>query len=192
MEKLLRVRTPFCPHESCLLSVCKAARQGIVYGVRIRFPHALVMSTMRSGTIADKARTVCMLTINHAKGLSLFAVIYKGVTCLLRHAFGTDSLAWTMIGGFIGGALIFGGETAVNQQIVLYLFSRVATAIGRVLVRKGLVPAMSHRLFAAICWMLAVLLFEYDRSALQNSLAGSMQYLYKDSDKWTNWRDFFI
>jgi hypothetical protein len=33
-------------------------------------------------------------------------------------------------------------------------------------------------------------LFEVNKSSLQPSLTSSMQFLYKDSDKTTGWRDF--
>lgn len=49
-------------------------------------------------------------------------------------------------------------------------------------------PAFSY--ISIICWGLVMLLFEGNKSSLQPSLVSSMQFLYKDSDRTTGWRDF--
>jgi hypothetical protein len=33
-----------CPHESCLAAILQGTRNGLYYGAKVRFPHALVMT----------------------------------------------------------------------------------------------------------------------------------------------------
>lgn len=68
-----------------LLAILKSARNGAVYGAKVRFPHALVMVFLfRSGTFREKIRLVYKATRQHAKNLATFAVIYKTCMLLLR------------------------------------------------------------------------------------------------------------
>jgi peroxisomal membrane protein 4 len=68
-----------------LLAILKSARNGAVYGAKVRFPHALVMVFLfRSGTFHEKLRLVYKATRQHAKNLATFAVIYKTCMLLLR------------------------------------------------------------------------------------------------------------
>ncbi len=62
-----------CPHDSCWLAIVRGLRQGIVYGCKIRFPHALVMTFLfRNGSFVDKMRAVIKMTYTHAKNLGTF------------------------------------------------------------------------------------------------------------------------
>lgn len=83
----------------------------------------------------------------------------------------------------------------LSLQINLYLLSRVVYGLGKLLIQKKVIPQPKTDVFpwfAAIMWGLTLWLFEYQRSCLQPSLVSSMTYIYKDSDKWTNLRDFLI
>ena len=52
-----------CNHESCIKSSLLGLRQGIYYGGKIRFFHALVMTFLfRPGSIKSKIITVIQLT----------------------------------------------------------------------------------------------------------------------------------
>jgi peroxisomal membrane protein 4 len=76
------------PSNHELLAVVKAARNGAVYGAKVRFPHALVMVFMfRSGTIRQKVQLVFKATRTHASNLARFAVIYK-MTCYALKYYG--------------------------------------------------------------------------------------------------------
>ncbi|KFY57266.1 hypothetical protein V496_06478 [Pseudogymnoascus sp. VKM F-4515 (FW-2607)] len=73
------------PKYADLFALVKAARNGAVYGAKIRFPHALVMIFLfRSGTFKEKARLVYKATRTHAQNLARFAVIYKSCMIALR------------------------------------------------------------------------------------------------------------
>ncbi|KAI5862198.1 peroxisomal membrane protein 4 [Durotheca rogersii] len=72
------------PANHDLLAVVKAARNGAVYGAKVRFPHALVMMVLfRPGTLREKLGLVYRATRTHAQNLARFAVVYKLVRFLL-------------------------------------------------------------------------------------------------------------
>ena len=130
-----------------LLSILKSARNGAVYGAKVRFPHALVMVFLfRSGTFREKIKLVYKATRQHARNLATFAVVYKTCMLLLRlvgpgnipspdAAGGKEGPYDTFLSGLVGGYLVFGrgksGASSVNQQIVIYVFARVILALAR-------------------------------------------------------------
>lgn len=74
------------PANHDLLAVVKGARNGAVYGAKVRFPHALVMVFLfRSGTFRDKVDLVFRATRTHARNLAKFATIYKLMCYALKH-----------------------------------------------------------------------------------------------------------
>lgn len=76
------------PANHDLLAIVKGARNGAVYGAKVRFPHALVMVFLfRSGTIRQKVDLVLKATRTHARNLAKFATIYK-TTCYLLKNYG--------------------------------------------------------------------------------------------------------
>ncbi|KAK5036435.1 hypothetical protein LTS07_002162 [Exophiala sideris] len=96
-----------------LLAIVKAARNGAVYGAKVRFPHALVMVFMfRSGTLREKVRLVLKATRQHARNLAFFAVVYKSTMLLLRLLNptnpGKEGPYDTFFAGLAGGYTVFG------------------------------------------------------------------------------------
>ncbi|SPQ19356.1 a5577d7f-992b-461b-b4f4-dbb938d405e0 [Thermothielavioides terrestris] len=181
-----------------LLTVVKGARNGAVYGTKVRFPHALVMIMLfRSGTLREKAWLIFRATRTHARNLAKFAAIYKA-TCPY------DSF----IAGLLGGYVVFGRRSkrsgrisSVNQQIVIYVFARVVLALARLAVKPGaglpLVsdPARSAAisryawpLFASLSWAAVMHLFKWHAAELQPSLRSSMTYIYANADSWDGLR----
>ncbi len=74
------------PANHDLLAIIKGARNGAVYGAKVRFPHALVMVFLfRSGTFRDKVDLVFRATRTHARNLAKFATIYKSMCYALKH-----------------------------------------------------------------------------------------------------------
>lgn len=95
--------------------------------------------------------------------------------------------------GLIFGGLIFGKKTGVNQQIVLYLLSRVTVGIATYVYRrisklklggihKLIEEGYGYYLLSAVCWGVVMWLFEKDKKTLQPGLCNSMDFLYKESD----------
>jgi len=69
-----------------VLAVLKAARNGAVYGAKVRFPHALVMIFLfRSGTVREKLALIFRATKTHAQNLAKYATVYKLTMLLLKH-----------------------------------------------------------------------------------------------------------
>ncbi|TLS28124.1 hypothetical protein PpBr36_00131 [Pyricularia pennisetigena] len=153
------------PRYHDLLAVVKGARNGAVYGTKVRFPHALVLR--------EKLWLVFRATRTHARNLAKFVTIYKFTCFLLKHygptpgkegefSVGLDVLPPgvpverpsltnqpagpydTFVAGMLGGYLVFGGRSSrtgkissVNQQIVVYVFARVVLALARLAVKPG-------------------------------------------------------
>lgn len=201
------------PRYHDLLAVLKAARNGAVYGTKVRFPHALVMIFLfRSGTVREKIWLVYKATRTHARNLAKFATIYK-LTCMLLKHFGPtpgkEGPYDPLISGLLGGYFVFGGRSrhgkisSVNQQIVIYVFARVALALARLAVRAdspiGL-PIISKEpvaskvsyyawpVFASVSWGMVMWLFRYYPEDLQPSLRSSMNYIYVQSNDWDSLR----
>ncbi|KRX08086.1 hypothetical protein PPERSA_10448 [Pseudocohnilembus persalinus] len=198
-----------CSHEGpCWLSSVKGLRQGIYYGMKIRFFHALVMTMLfKQGTLKQKIQTILKLTYEHAKRLGSFVFLYKSGVCLLNKIQQKQSKLHNIIAGGVMGYVIWGKQTAVNNQMILYLLSRVIHGGFTALQERNIVPKIGVQetvtnstgnqttiktffpILAASVWALVMYLFEMDfeqkskkKPALQGSLYGSMDFLYKQSD----------
>jgi len=185
-----------------LLCVIKGFRNGLVYGAKIRFPHALVMtflfrqqsypvSSLNLRRITESLKTTLKLTRQHSWNLARFVTIYKSILILLRRIQGTHK--WhSFLAGCVGGYLVFASETAVNNQIVMYLLSRVLT--GSIALLYSKLPSMQafqlgEKAFgteATLVWGAVMYLFAEHRQVLQSSLRSSMKYLYEDSSQWSS------
>nr|KAJ3405046.1 Peroxisomal membrane protein 4 [Polyrhizophydium stewartii] len=130
------------------------------------------------------ARSILTLTYQHSRNLAFFVTIYKTLLLVQRKIKGFEHNADSFIAGIIGGYIVFGKNTAVNNQIVLYLFSRISVGLAKLAVKRKIIskPQHSFPVFAALTWGIVMWLFRHDRDTLQPSLQSSMQYLYNDSD----------
>ncbi|KAI8926750.1 Tim17/Tim22/Tim23/Pmp24 family-domain-containing protein [Entophlyctis helioformis] len=176
-----------------LLAIVKGFRNGAVYGAKIRFPHALVMTFLfRRTDLKSMAKSILKLTYQHSRNLAVFVTIYKSLLLIQRKIKGFEHNADSFIAGIIGGYIVFGKNTAVNNQIVLYLFSRVAMGVARLAIKRKVIPKPknSFPVFAAVTWGIVMWLFRHDRDTLQPSLQSSMQYLYNDSDHFDNFKNW--
>ncbi|KAI0136397.1 putative peroxisomal membrane protein [Xylariales sp. AK1849] len=202
------------PSNHDLLAIVKGARNGAVYGAKVRFPHALVMVFLfRSGSFRQKVDLVFRATRTHAKNLAKFATIYKSVCYMLKwygSTPGKEGKYDTFVAGLLGGYFVFGGRSkrsgkisSVNQQIVVYVFARVVLALARLAVKPGHgMPVVSTEsrstsishyawpVFAATSWAMVMHLFRYHPEDLQSSLRSSMNYIYKESNDWDGLRTF--
>ncbi|WPG97988.1 Hypothetical protein R9X50_00077100 [Acrodontium crateriforme] len=123
------------------LVLVKAIRNGLVYGTKVRFPHALVMIFLfRSGTIREKIWLVYKATRQHAMNLARFALLYKSSMMALKGVNGgKEESIHTFLAGLFGGYWVFGhgkgASSSVNQQIVIYVFARVMLALAKLAVQ---------------------------------------------------------
>lgn len=123
-----------------ILTLVKGVRNGIVYGSKVRFPHALVMIFLfRSGTFRSKAKLVFKATRQHARNLGLFALVYKTSMLFLRHTSptGKERHYDAFLAGLLGGYTVFGRtiHNSVSQQIVIYVAARVLLALAKLAVQ---------------------------------------------------------
>jgi peroxisomal membrane protein 4 len=185
------------------LSILKGARNGFVYGVKVRFPHALIMAILFGrGDWKSRIRVIYKATKQHALNLAKFVSIYKALVLVQKKANGgKERSADTFIAGLLGGYLVFGERTAVNEQIVLYVVSRVvasflpraaspySTASPSSTVVKPVPPNARHfTVFAALSWGAVMWLFKHRGETIQPGMFNSMTYLYRDSDLWKDLR----
>ncbi|EPE08228.1 peroxisomal membrane protein [Ophiostoma piceae UAMH 11346] len=188
------------PRYHDLLTLVKGARNGAVYGAKVRFPHALV--------IREKTGLVFRATKTHASNLARFAIVYKSTCLLLKYlANGKEGPYDSFLGGLLGGYLVFGGRTrsgkisSVSMQIVIYVFARVVLALAKLSVKPGvglpiisqpeLSKTISHYAwpaFAAGSWAMVMHVFRYHDAEIQSSLRNSMSYIYVQSDHWDSLR----
>lgn len=196
-----------------LFSILKGVRNGVVYGAKLRFCHALVMSVLfRSGSLKSKWDGIVKNTTQHAATLGKFVFVYKTVVYLLKQLRGSRASMLQEIqtrshpmdafwGGLVGGYLVFGRKagamSTINQQIVLYVFSRVVLGLGKMILEnmdlsshKATVANSSWTLLSALSWALVMYMFRKDATVLQKSMLHSMNYLYIDSEKWNDLSEF--
>jgi peroxisomal membrane protein 4 len=186
------------------LAILKGARNGLIYGIKVRFPHALTMAILFGrGDWRMRAAAVFRATKQHALNLAKFVSIYKTMLLIQRKANGgKERNADTFIAGLVGGYLVFGKRSAVNEQIVLYVVSRVlASFIPRAAAPysssapaspgtvKPLPPDARHfAFFAALSWGAVMWLFRNRGQTIQPGMFNAMTYLYLDSERWRDLR----
>merc|ERR1711939_1066870 len=201
------------PDLAPLLAIVKAARNGAVYGAKVRFPHALVMIFLfRSGTVREKLSLILRATKTHAQNLAKYATIYKMTTLALKHMGsepGKEGLYDTFFAGLLGGYLVFGRRSkrghvsSVSKQIVIFVFARVCLSLAELSIKPavGIIkdPALSKRIghdawpvFAALSWGSVMWLFRWYPDTVQSGLRSSMDYIYVQSDHWDSLRNFLV
>ncbi|KAF2187737.1 peroxisomal membrane protein 4 [Zopfia rhizophila CBS 207.26] len=205
------------PQYHDILTLVKGIRNGMVYGCKVRFPHALVMIFLfRHGSFRSKCWQVFLATRMHARNLGLFALVYKSSMLFLRHTSptGKERHYDSFLAGLIGGYTVFGRNihNSVSQQIVIYVFARVCLALAKLAVQPrhvgrvegggggmGLIKDEGLRrevvrnawpVFASVSWAAVMYIFRWHPEIVQPSLRSSMQYIYVQSDHWDSLRNF--
>jgi len=206
------------PANHDLLAILKGARNGLVYGAKIRFPHALVMSVLFSNkSWPGKIRSIFTATRTHALNLCKFVTIYKVLLLLQRKMNGGKERDLdTLIAGGIGGWWCFSERTAINEQIVLYVMSRTIMSLLPRLYSsspnppRNPVQPLPHPLptltspaanprpipiapvpfavIATLSWAGVMYMFRHRGERIQPGMGSSMRYLYHDSEAWNDLR----
>ncbi|ADV23845.1 peroxisomal membrane protein 4 [Cryptococcus gattii Ru294] len=201
------------PANHDLLSVVKGARNGFVYGVKIRFPHALVMTFLFSHKPwPAKIKGILAATRTHALNLCKFVTIYKLLLILQKKLNGGKERDLdTFVAGGLGGWWVFGERTPINEQIVLYVLSRSLLSLLPRLYStasppktpieplahplppltspqanpKPIPPAqLPFAILSALSWASVMYMFRHRGERIQPGMANSMRYLYRDSETW--------
>lgn len=124
-----------------LLEVIRSSRNGIVYGGKIRFSHALVINLLyRSGPLGPRLKLVLKATKEHSLVLAAFAVAYKSVLHVLLQdkVMGVGNAgASKFVAGAFAGWVVYSQHfnflnPGITHQITLYCFSRVLIACGKI------------------------------------------------------------
>lgn len=124
-----------------LLEVIRSSRNGIVYGGKIRFSHALVINLLyRSGPLGPRLKLVLKATKEHSLVLAAFAVVYKSVLHVLLQdkVMGVGNAgASKFVAGAFAGWVVYSQHfnflnPGITHQITLYCFSRVLIACGKI------------------------------------------------------------
>lgn len=131
-----------------IFSILRGTRNGILYGAKLRFCHALVMSVLfRRGPLKGRIEGILRATYQHAKALGLFVFIYKSILTVLgrirqvrtgqapkprmAQIKGHDNAMDAFWAGLVGGYVVFGRNSpaaagsTIAQQMALYVFSRI-------------------------------------------------------------------
>ncbi|KAG8131857.1 putative Peroxisomal membrane protein [Naja naja] len=179
-----------------ILAILKGFRNGAVYGAKIRAPHALVMTFLfKSGSLKEKLKVILQATYTHSRCLAYFVFLYKSLMAMQSRMQGKKVPLHSIIAACIGGWLVFGENNNINNQVNMYLLSRILLGLSRLAVEKGYIPQPKQdtsKIFAAVVWGIVLWLFEYHRHTLQPSLQSSMAYLYDDSNVWHDISDFLV
>jgi len=199
MEAIQQIITNPVYHD--VLAIVKGARNGFVYGVKVRFPHALVMSILFGrGDWQTRLRVIYRATKQHSLNLAKFVALYKTFLLVQRKAHGKERGGDPFVAGLLGGYIVFGDRNAVNEQIVLYVVSRVLASFlpragtpystslhsqTRSSIVKPIPPDSRYfTLFAALTWGAVMWLFHHRGETIQPGMFNSMTYLYRDSEVW--------
>lgn len=192
-----------------IFQIIRSMRNGIVYGGRLRFAHALVIQLLFRRTVPlDKRLSLAFRQAkDHGTILASFALIYKVLMLALKELNGGAPIN-EFISGFFGALLVYGNRTpyfnhSIAHQITLYCSARVLLGLGKMLAYKiskflkeeyhikdkkhvrNLIQTNTWTLFASVSWGLVMYLHRYYPSYLQHSLESSMVYIYDDF-KWND------
>jgi peroxisomal membrane protein 4 len=68
-------------------------------------------------SVNEMARNILDLTYQHSRNLAFFVTIYKSLLYTARKLRGYEHNLDALVAGAIGGYIIFGKDTSVNQQV---------------------------------------------------------------------------
>jgi len=185
--------------------------------------------------LRQKLFLILKATRQHARNLGLFALLYKATLLLLSssrssasrpatptssssspttsslstHATipaSTTASADPFLAGLLSGYLVFGrSRSSVSQQIVTYVFARVALGLAKLAIQprseggwelirdEGIREGVREKawpVFASVSWGVVMWLFWWHPEVVQPSMRSSMNYIYLDSDKWDSLKTF--
>ncbi|RNF27168.1 peroxisomal membrane protein 4 [Trypanosoma conorhini] len=175
-----------------LLDAIKGFRNGFVYGVRIRAPHALVLNVVWShAPWRVKARRIYAATRKHSISLGLAGLTVSLVRSILRKLQGEPHMWHSALAGFIVGSVFWGEQSPVTVQMSMYILSRILSAMLFILAGKygWKIPPNAFRFYSGVLWMIVMPLFLYHGEAVQPSMRTAMQYIYQDNEKYSSWYD---
>lgn len=108
--------------------------------MKIRGPHATLMTFLFkwNDPLNSKLWNIVNLACTHARNLGSFALVYKGLQLVLKRLLGDYA---ALVSGGVGGYLVWGTRNAVNEQVNMYLFSRVLMTAAHTLAARRMLPS---------------------------------------------------
>jgi peroxisomal membrane protein 4 len=76
-------------------------------------------------------KSILRATYSHARNLGMFVPLYKTLLYVLSALKGGENSFDAFVAGAVGGWVVFGASNSINQQINLYLFSRVCLGLAK-------------------------------------------------------------
>lgn len=75
-----------CKHDNCLIAAIRGFRNGLYYGGKVRFAHAIVMAILFQSGVSplEKLKNAVKLAWTHGRNLGSFVFVYKVVQCVLQ------------------------------------------------------------------------------------------------------------
>ncbi|CAD2221334.1 peroxisomal membrane protein 4 [Angomonas deanei] len=179
-----------------LFSAVKAFRNGVVYGTRVRAPHALVLNLVWSkAPYSTLPRRIFNVTKTHALGLGCSGILFTVVRLILKYLQGESKMWHHALAGFLIGISFWGDvNSPVHQQMMMYLLARNVCSLFQLAVEKCRVnvPSWGYRAYMGMLWAIVLVFFMHRPDLQQSSLRQSLQYIYLDSSKFSNWYDVFV
>lgn len=103
-----------------------------------------------------------------------------------------------LVAGGLGGYLVWGRYNGVNYQITLYVLSRVVISALRLCAKSGANPwnrvsfEDAYPYGSAVCWGAVMYLWEFHPELVQSSMKRSMDFIYRDGERWRGFRENLI
>lgn len=202
-----------CGKYHLLFILIKSLRQGIVYGTKIRAPHATVLELVwGSGPLRKIPGKVLRVTATHAAGLGFSSLIFAIVTRLLGALRGarlrsgnstsltgacTSSPVWWhyTIAGFLVGYLAWGKiSSKVHQQMLIYVVSRLLVAFFQLASHRRHYTATPehYRLFSGSMWAILMTILCASPGSLQVNMRKSLEYVFLQTDRFSCFHDLIM
>uniref|UniRef100_A0A7S0HPF9 Peroxisomal membrane protein 4 n=1 Tax=Hanusia phi TaxID=3032 RepID=A0A7S0HPF9_9CRYP len=152
---------------------------------------------------------ILKMSFVHARNLGAFVFIYKGLLSAARLLYqalglhvatppGAAARGWhALLAGWIGAQFVWANFSSVNEQICLYLLSRIILGLFKLMAKRGIYPLNKfnyqqvYPFLASAIWAIVMWIYEVEPKMLQPSLEASMRYLYTDSNSWAR-RETFL
>lgn len=68
-------------------------------------------------SLQEKLRAILQATYTHSRNLACFVFTYKGLCALQAHVQGETYQVHSFLAAFVGGLLLFGGNSNINSQV---------------------------------------------------------------------------
>jgi len=167
--------------ESEVLEPFKGLRNAVLLGTRIRLVDGIIKALLyNKGSWVAAAKQVIDITFEHGFSLGSQVCMHKFILAFLRKLQGHEKQWHSAIGGFIGGAVVWGRPTKFNEMLNLYVFARVVMAFGKSCEAPAMLTNHGFRIWAAVTWAMVMFQFRAKRP-LQPTLVSTMKYLHDDS-----------